>query len=73
MKKLNIEKQFLELYNKGKNDSEIAKLLNVSNVTIKNTREKLQLPSLFKYKRKFDTNKFYELYLKELRKKEADL
>ena len=66
MKKLNIEKQFLELYNKGKNDSEIAKLLNVSNVTIKNTREKLQLPSLFKYKRKFDINKFYELYLKEL-------
>lgn len=66
MKKLNIDKEFRELYNKGFNDSEIGKKLFVNHVTIKNIRERLKLPSQFKYKRKFDTKEFLILYSKKL-------
>lgn len=62
MKKLSLDKEFIELYNKGLNDSEIAKELKIGHVSCKRIRESLNLPSLFKYKRKFDTNKFKELY-----------
>lgn len=61
MRKVNIE-QFIELYNKGYNDSEISRIMNVNNVTIKNNRESLNLSSNFKYKRKFDESKFKKLY-----------
>jgi hypothetical protein len=61
MRKVNVE-QFVELYNKGYNDSEISRIMNVNHVTIKNNREVLNLPSNFKYKRKFDENEFKKLY-----------
>jgi hypothetical protein len=66
MTKLNIDKEFIELYNKGLNDSEIARILLVNHVSIKNTRERLNLSSNFRYKRKFDTEEFKNLYLKNL-------
>jgi hypothetical protein len=65
MKKLNLDKKFIDLYNKGLNDSEIARELKIGHVSCKRIRESLGLPSLFKYKRKFDTNKFKELYDKQ--------
>jgi len=64
--KLIKQKDFIDLYNKGKNDSEIGRLLNVSHVTVKNFRENLILPSNFKYVRKFDKNKFKDLYNQKL-------
>lgn len=33
MKKLNLDKEFIELYNKGLNDSEIARELNIGHVS----------------------------------------
>lgn len=54
--------KFIELYNQGLNDSDIAKFLGVNNVTIHNWRSERKLPSNFKYSKKFDTNKFIELY-----------
>lgn len=54
--------EFLILYNQGYNDSEIARILGINNVTVSSWRNKQNLPKNFKYTRKFDTNKFLELY-----------
>lgn len=62
MKKISINKEFLELYNAGLDDSKIGRILNVNHVTIKNVRERLNLPSIFKYKRKFSEEKYLEYY-----------
>lgn len=51
-----------KLHTEGKNDTQIAEELGVSNVTIRNWRINLGLEGNFKYERKFDTNKFAELY-----------
>lgn len=61
MKKVEIP-EFNKLYNDGLNDSEISRIVGFNHVTIKNYRERLNLPSNFKYKRKFDTDKFLSLH-----------
>lgn len=48
------------------NDSEIARFLGINNVTISTWRNSMKLPKNFKYKRKFNTDKFMELYNKGL-------
>lgn len=62
MKKLNIDKEFLQLYHKGFNDSQIARELKVGHVSIKRIRERMSLESIFKYKRSFDTKVFKVLW-----------
>lgn len=61
-RKLNQQK-FLQLLEEGKNDSEIGRILGVSNTTIHYWRESLtNKKSNFEYTRKFDTEKFLDLY-----------
>lgn len=50
------------LHAEGLNDSQISRELGVNNVTIRNWRINLGLDSNFQYERKFDTNRFIELY-----------
>ena len=53
---------FLELYNQGLNDTEISRLLGVSNATITTWRKNYDLPKNFKYTHKFDENLFMKYY-----------
>lgn len=56
------DEEMLKLYKEGKNDSEIARIVQLNHVTVHNWRVRKQLDSNFGYKPKFDTNKFIELY-----------
>jgi len=47
-------------------DTDIAKYLKICNVTVSAWRNSMNLEKNFKYKRKFDENKFIELYNKGL-------
>jgi len=55
---------FLEMYEQGKLDTEIAKVLEVSRATIANWRKKYDLPCKFEYNKisKIDYQKFEELF-----------
>ena len=55
-------KYFLDLYNQGLNDSDIAKILEVSNVTVTRWRNKRNLPKNFKYTHKFNEDQFIQYY-----------
>ena len=54
--------EFLNLYNQGLNDSQIAEQLGISYTTPRSWRIKMGLPKVFKYEVKFDIDKFEELY-----------
>lgn len=62
------EKLFLKLYEEGKMDSEIAKILNIKRGTIFSYRKRRNLPTKFDYSKinKIDNNKFEELFNKGL-------
>lgn len=64
MQKLNIDIEKLKKYLKeGKNDSEIARILNINNVTVRNYRIKLGIKkSNFKYTSKVNKKNFLQLY-----------
>jgi len=68
-----LKEKFLPLYEKGKNDSEIGRELEVCNVTIKNLRESLNLPKTFKYTRKFNTVEFLKLHQEGLNDTEISI
>lgn len=53
---------FLDLYNQGFNDSEIARYLQVNNVTISTWRNQRNLEKNFKYSHKFNENLFMKYY-----------
>lgn len=58
------EKQILDLYNQGKMDSEIGKILDINRATIQYYRRAHNLPTKFTYDKisKIDSNKFEELF-----------
>lgn len=66
MKKIN-NTLFLELYNKGLNDTEMSKILNVNNATVTFHRQKLGLLKNFKYVTGISEDVFLEHYNKGLR------
>lgn len=53
---------FLELYNKGMNDSEIAKVMNCNHATITMKRKVRNLPKNFEYVSKIDKDKLLQLH-----------
>lgn len=59
-----VEKQILDLYNQGKMDSEIGKILGIKRATIQYYRSTHNLPTKFTYDKisKIDNNKFEELF-----------
>lgn len=59
-----VHKKFIELYNKGLNDSEIAKILKVNNATVTIHRQKSKLATNFKYKITVKKDDFIPLYKK---------
>lgn len=63
-----MKQELIALYNDGKMDTEIAKLLNVSSNAIYYWRKKLKLISKFEYSKisKIDNEKFKELFDKKL-------
>lgn len=63
-------KAFLDLYNQGLNDTEIAKQLEVSNASITTWRNQKNLPKNFKYSHKFDEDLFMKYYEEGLNWKE---
>lgn len=58
------EKQILDLYNQGKMDTEIGKILDINRATIQYYRRAHNLPTKFTYDKisKIDSNKFEELF-----------
>ena len=43
-----LNEQFIDLYNSGKNDKEIAKILQIGSTQVNNYRNKLELPPVSK-------------------------
>lgn len=64
MKKLDINEQFLNYYNRGLDDTKIGTLLNASRSTIRNLRLFYNLPTVFKYTSKVDKSKLIECHSK---------
>lgn len=56
------DEEMYKLYKEGKNDSEIARIVQLNHVTVRNWRIRKNLDSNFEYKPKFDENKFIDLY-----------
>ena len=56
------DEEMYKLYKEGKNDSEIARIVQLNHVTVRNWRIRKNLDSNFEYKLKFDENKFIALY-----------
>lgn len=69
MAKIN-HQQFIQFYNRGLNDTEISKELNVSNAAVTYHRQKRGLKKNFEYKSSIDEEKFISLYEKGLSDRE---